>query len=52
VVTGDTFLAMMENTALHHVPVRTVFQLDSIPPHFSHCVCAFLDGAFCNCWLG
>jgi hypothetical protein len=24
VVTGDTFLAMMENTALHHVPVVTV----------------------------
>jgi hypothetical protein len=26
-VTGDTFLAMIVNTALRHVPVGTVFQL-------------------------
>jgi hypothetical protein len=41
--TGDTFLAMMENTALHHVPVGTVFQLDGVLPCFFHCVHAFLD---------
>jgi hypothetical protein len=27
VVIGDMCLAMMENTALHHVPVGTVFQV-------------------------
>jgi hypothetical protein len=26
-VAGDTFLAMMDNTALHHVHMETVFQL-------------------------
>jgi len=31
-VTSDTFLAMMENTALCHVPLGTVFQSDSAPP--------------------
>jgi hypothetical protein len=41
-VTGDIFLAVMENTALHHV-LGTVFQLDLAPPHFSHCVHVFLD---------
>jgi hypothetical protein len=45
-VTGDTFLAMMENTALRHVPVRTAFQLDGAPPHFSYCVHAFLVKEF------
>jgi len=33
-VTGDTFLAIM-NTALCHVPVRTVLQSDGAPLHFS-----------------
>jgi len=45
-VTGDTSLAMMENTALRHVPVGTVFQLDGAPPHFCHRFVAFLDRSF------
>jgi len=45
-VTGDTFLAMMWNTALYHIPVGTVFQLRDAPPHLSHHVCAFLDRKF------
>jgi hypothetical protein len=45
-VTGDTFLAMMESSTLHHIPVGTIFQFDGAPPHFSHRVCAFLDREF------
>jgi hypothetical protein len=30
-VTGDTFLGVMENTTLCHAPVRTVFHLDGAP---------------------
>jgi hypothetical protein len=26
---------MMKNTALHHIPVETVFKLDGAPSHFS-----------------
>jgi hypothetical protein len=33
-VTGDT-LAMTENIALHHVPVRALFQLGGAPSHSS-----------------
>jgi hypothetical protein len=51
IVPGDIMLPMMENTALCHVFVRTVFQLDGAPPHFSHCVCAFLDREFPVCWI-
>jgi len=46
------FLTMMESTALHHVPVGTVFQLDGAPPHFSQHVCAFLDREFSDCCVG
>jgi len=31
VVTGDSFLAMMENNALCYGPVGTVFQFDGAP---------------------
>jgi hypothetical protein len=41
-VTVDTFLAMMENNALRHVPARTVLQLHGVQPHFSSRVGAFL----------
>jgi hypothetical protein len=34
-VSSDTFLAMMENIALRHVPMGTVFQSDDAPPHVS-----------------
>jgi hypothetical protein len=51
-VTGDTFLAIIENTALHHVPVRTVFQSDGAPHYFSCCVRVFLDKEFPDCWIG
>jgi len=30
---SDIFLAMMENTALRHVLMRTVVHLDGAPPH-------------------
>jgi hypothetical protein len=50
-MTGLTFLAMIENTALHCVSVGTVFQLDGAPPHFSHHVHAFLDRDFTACWI-
>jgi hypothetical protein len=43
IITGNIFLAMTENNA---VPVGTVFQLDRVPPHFSHHVHAFLDREF------
>jgi hypothetical protein len=46
VVSGDTFLAMMENTALRHISVETILQSDSAPPHFSSRVCDFLDREF------
>jgi hypothetical protein len=45
-VNGDTLLAMMENSALHHVPVGTIFKVNGAPPHFSCCVHAFQDKEF------
>jgi len=45
-MTGDTFLAMKENVALHHVPVVTIFLLDGAPSHFSCHIHAFLDREF------
>jgi hypothetical protein len=45
-VTGDNFLAMIENTALRHAPVGTILQLDGAPPHFSRRVRDFLDREF------
>jgi len=48
-VTGHTFLGMM-NTALRHVHVGTIFQLDSAPPNFSSHVCALLNRGFSNHW--
>jgi len=45
-VTGDTCLAVMENTALCHVPVGTVFQSDDAQLHFFSRVPAFLDRKF------
>jgi len=30
-VSGDTFLAMVVRTTLHHVPMGPVFQLDYAP---------------------
>jgi hypothetical protein len=51
-VTSVTFLAVMEDTALCHVPVGAVFQLDGAPPHFSRHVLAFMDREFLYCWIG
>jgi hypothetical protein len=45
-VTGNTFLAMMKNIPLCHVPVGTVFLLDGALPHFSHHVHAFINREF------
>jgi hypothetical protein len=49
-VTGDTLLAMMDNTA--SVPVGTFFQLHSAPPHFSRRPYTFLDRGFPGRWIG
>jgi hypothetical protein len=51
-VTGDTFLVMMNTTTLCYVPVGTIFQLDGIPSHFSHYVLAFIDREFPYHWIG
>jgi hypothetical protein len=48
----DTFLAVMENSALHHVPLETIFPLVGAPPHFSCCVYACLDRKLPNHWIG
>jgi hypothetical protein len=45
-VTGDTFLPTMENNGLHHVPVRTAFQLHGAPPHFSAMFVSFRTVSF------
>jgi hypothetical protein len=45
-VTGDTFLTLVENSALRHVPVGTVFQSNGATLHSSHLVHAFLDREF------
>jgi len=45
-VTGDTFLAVMDNTPLRHVSVGTVFQSDGASPHFSRRVRVFVDRGF------
>jgi hypothetical protein len=42
----------MENTALRHVPVGTVFQLNGAPSHFPRRVHAFLDREFPDRWIG
>jgi len=52
VVTGDTFLTMVEKTALRHVPVRTVFQLNGASAHFYRHVGAFLNREFSDRWIG
>jgi len=51
-VAGDTFLDMIENTALCHVPVGADFQLDGAVPHFSSHVSAFLDWEFPDRFMG
>jgi hypothetical protein len=51
-VTGDTFLAIMENTALCHVRVGAVFLLDDAPLYFSHRVCAFPNREFPDDFVG
>jgi hypothetical protein len=52
VVAGDAFLAVMENTALCHVPVGKVFQLDGALPNFCRRFYAFQDREFPDRWLG
>jgi hypothetical protein len=41
-VIGVTFPVVMDNTTSRHVPVRTFFQSDGAPPHFTHRVRTFL----------
>jgi hypothetical protein len=43
---------MLEETALCHVPVGTVFQLDGAPPRFVCRVGFFLDREFPELWMG
>jgi hypothetical protein len=45
-VTGDILLSALENTVVHHVPMKTVFQSGGAPPQFSSHVHAFLDRVF------
>jgi hypothetical protein len=40
------FIAMVEDTALCHVLVSSVFQLNGSPPHFFHCLHAFMYREF------
>jgi hypothetical protein len=47
-----TVVVVMENAVLCLVPVGIVFQLGGAPPHFFHCVHAFLKMEFSNCWMG
>jgi len=42
---------MMENTALCHASVGTVYQSDGAPPHFFSHVRAFLGTEFPDRWL-
>jgi hypothetical protein len=51
-VTSDTFQAMMENNALHHVCMGIVYQLDGAPLHFSHHAHTFLSREFPEHWIG
>jgi hypothetical protein len=41
-MTSDTFLIIIDNTALHHVFVGTIFKLRGASPPFSHRVSPFL----------
>jgi hypothetical protein len=41
-VTGDTFLVMMQDSALRHIAVGTAFQSDDAPPHFLRRIRAFM----------
>jgi hypothetical protein len=49
---GDNFLAMMEKTALRHVPVETIFHVGGAPPHIYHHSHAFLVREFPDLWTG
>jgi hypothetical protein len=51
-VTNDTFLALMENIVLLHVPVGTIFSLNGAPLLSSHCVHTFQDREFPDHWIG
>jgi hypothetical protein len=51
-VTGNKFLATMEETAMRHIPAETVFKLDGARSHFSHCVHGFLGREFPDHWKG
>jgi len=48
---GDNFLAMIENSNLHHVSARTLFQSGGAPPHFSCCVHSFPDRKSPDCYI-
>jgi hypothetical protein len=51
-MSGDKCLAVMENTAMRHVPVGTVFHLDGAPPRFPCCVRVLMDRGFPDRWIG
>jgi hypothetical protein len=51
-VTGNKFLATIEETALHHILAGTVFKLEGAPSHFSHCIHGFLGREFPDHWKG
>jgi hypothetical protein len=46
VVSSDTFLVMIENTTLCHVPVGTIFQLTGAESHSPVVFMTFWAGSF------
>jgi hypothetical protein len=51
-VTGETFVAMTEDTALCKILAGSVFQLYGAPPHVFHCARVFLYREFLDHWRG
>jgi hypothetical protein len=51
-VTGKTFLAVMEDVVLCHTPAGTVFQLGDVPSYISCHLHTLLDGDFSDICLG
>jgi hypothetical protein len=52
VVNDDNLVTAIENKVLHHVPFGRIFQVDGVPPHFSHRILTFLNMEFSTRWLG
>jgi hypothetical protein len=51
-VTGHSYLDMLENFAVPHIPPGFIFQQDGALPHFHRDVTTFLDETFPGRWVG